>query len=63
MMYCRRCGAPYLVGKDLTWHENSVITQAKDPDHRMLFYQSENLEQLFQGVEEIVGVPIGDIVI
>lgn len=63
MRYCRRCGTPYLVGKELTWHENGVITQAKDPDHRMLFYESENLDHLFQGIEEIIGVPIGHIVI
>lgn len=52
-----------MVGSELTWHDNGVITQTRDPDHRMLFYESENLDQLFQGIEEIIGLPIGRIII
>ncbi|MDI6872858.1 hypothetical protein [Candidatus Solincola sp.] len=63
MRRCAGCGVPVLVGKELTWRENGVVIQTKDPDHRMLFYESENLDQLFQGIEEIIGVPIGHIVI
>ncbi len=63
MRRCARCGVPTLVGSELTWKDNGVIVQTKDPDHRMLFYESENLDHLFRGIEEIIGVPIGHIVI
>lgn len=63
MRRCASCGVPTLVGKELTWRDNGVIVQTKDPEHRMLFYESENLDQLFRGIEEIIGVPIGHIVI
>lgn len=63
MRRCAGCGVPVLVGKELNWRENGVIVQAKDPDHRMLFYESDNLDQLFRGIEEIIGLPIGHIVI
>jgi len=63
MKACRECGVPYAVGKGHVWGGNGVITQARDPDHRMVFYESDNLDSLFMGIEEIIGVPIEHIVI
>ncbi|RJP30373.1 MAG: hypothetical protein C4536_10075 [Actinobacteria bacterium] len=63
MKICRECGVPYAVSKELVWHENGVITQTRDPDHRMIFYESDNLDNLFMGIEEIIGVPIEHIII
>lgn len=63
MKLCRECGVPFAVSKELVWHKNGVITQARDPDHRMIFYESDNLDNLFLGIEEIIGVPIEHIVI
>jgi hypothetical protein len=63
MKVCRECGVPYAVSKEHVWSENGVITQAKDPDHRMVFYESDNLDSLFQGIEDIIGLPIEHIVI
>lgn len=63
MRLCKGCGVPLLVGKELIWHDNGVITQAKNPDHRLFFYQSENLDRLFRGIEEIIGLSIEHIVI
>lgn len=63
MKACRECGVPREVSKELVWHENGVISQTRDPDHRMIFYESENLDNLFLGIEEIIGVPIDHIVI
>ena len=60
---CNECGVPYAVSKDLVWHRNGVITQAKDPDHRMIFYESDNLDNLLLGIEEIIGVPIEHIAV
>ena len=63
MKVCRECGVPIAVSKEHVWNENGVITQAKDPDHRMVFYESDNLDTLFQGIEDIIGLPIEHIVI
>lgn len=63
MKVCEECGVPLAVSKDLIWHKNGVITQAKDPDHRMIFYESDNLDNLLFGIEEIIGAPIEHIAI
>ena len=60
---CGRCGVPKRVGKEQRWLDNGVIRHAKDPDIRMIFYESENLDNLFRGVGEIIGLPIEHIVI
>lgn len=63
MKLCGECGVPLLVGKGQVWHGNGTITEAKDPDHRMLLCESDNLEALFGGIEEIIGMPIDKMVI
>ena len=63
MKVCRECGVPFAVSKEHVWNENGVITQAKDPDHRMVFYESDNLDTLFRSIEDIIGLPIEHIVI
>jgi len=60
---CKSCGVPRSVSKEIVWHDNGVITQARDENHRMLFYESDNLDNLFRGVEELIGLPIEHIVI
>lgn len=63
MKICQECGVPYAVIKELVWHENGVLTQSRDPDHRMVFYESDDLDNLFLGIEDIIGVPVEHIVI
>ncbi len=60
---CGGCGIPRRVGKEQRWRDNGVIAHAKDPGIRMIFYESENLDNLFHGIEEIIGLPIEHIVI
>ncbi len=60
---CSGCGTPLPVGRGQTWRANGIITQAQDPDHRMIFYESENIDGIFRGIEGIIGVPIERIVI
>ncbi len=50
MRMCKQCGVPSLVGKGQTWHDNGVITETKDPEHRMFLCESDYLEDLFQGI-------------
>jgi len=60
---CRQCSVPLGVSKDLIWHENGVIAHAKNPDHRMVFYESDSLDEVFVGIEELIGIPIEHMVI
>lgn len=60
---CSVCGVPFSVSKEQTWQENGVIKQTKDFEHRMLFYECDNLDVLFGGIEEIIGVSIERIII
>ncbi len=60
---CKECGVPSLVSKGQTWHDNGVITEAKDAEHRMLLCESDNLEALFREIEKIIGLPIEKFII
>lgn len=60
---CGECGVPLAVSRGQVWHSNGVITQARDPDRRMIFHESDNIDDLFRIIEEIIGLPIEHIVI
>lgn len=60
---CRKCGVPLMVSGGHTWHDNGVITQTSDPDHRMILFESENIDGLFAGIEELLGLSVEKIVI
>jgi hypothetical protein len=59
---CTECGLPYNLGKAHNWQPNGAITEKKNPDHRMLFLESESFDPLFHKIGEMVGVPIEHIV-
>ncbi|MBN1289922.1 MAG: hypothetical protein JXA49_09835 [Actinobacteria bacterium] len=61
--YCEECGVPRLLYRELTWRTNGTIIETKDPEHRMLFSESENLDGLFDEIEKIIGIPIEKFVI
>jgi len=63
MRFCRKCGVPLVVGKGLVWRDNGTIVQRKDPSHRIIFFESENLEGLFEDIEKSIGSPIEHIII
>ena len=60
---CLECGAPKRITKEHTWLNNGLIVEAKNPDRRMLFFESENLVELFRNIEQIVGHDIERIII
>ena len=60
---CAECGVPVLVTEGHIWHDNGVITQTSDPDHRMVFAESETIDALFAGIEDIIGLSVEKIVI
>jgi hypothetical protein len=60
---CGRCGVPTLVGAELGWESNGVIISKTSPQNRWVFYESENIDPLFRGIEELIGAPIENIII
>ncbi len=62
MKFCGECGVPSPVSKDHTWGDNGVMVQSSS-GHRMLFFESDNLDALFANIEEILGLSIEKIII
>jgi hypothetical protein len=60
---CPECEVPLAVTSELKWLDNGDIVQARDQGHRMSLMESENLDPLFWGIEEIIGRSIEPIVI
>lgn len=60
---CRTCGVPLRVGKDHVWCPDGTVVQRRDPDHRMILFDSEGIDALFTNIEQLIGLPIEKIVI
>jgi hypothetical protein len=60
---CPHCGVPVFVGRELRWRENGVISLARAPRNRMVLFESTVIDNLFRGIEELIGVSIEHIVI
>ncbi|MDI6830307.1 MAG: hypothetical protein QME88_03125 [Actinomycetota bacterium] len=53
---CGKCGVPLGIARNLSWNDNGTITQSKDPLHRLVFFESENLDRLWSRLSDILGV-------
>lgn len=60
---CSECGVPSMVSSGLNWEGNGVISLANSPRNRMVFFESEAIDKIFKGIEELIGMPIEHIVI
>lgn len=60
---CPVCGVARRVNREHEWLDNGTIVQKKNPDHRMLFIETENLANTFNGVEDIIKMSIERIII
>ncbi len=60
---CEVCGVPTMVSSGLKWESNGVISLAASSRNRMVFFESETIDRLFGGIEELIGIPIEHIVI
>lgn len=60
---CGCCSVPLMVGRGQLWRSDGTIVESRDPDHRMLFCEADNLDALFGGIEEIIGMHIDRIVV
>ena len=60
---CGTCGIPAMIGRELRWEGNGVISLANSPRDRMAFFESTTIDNMFKGMEELVGEPIEPVVI
>ena len=63
MDVCENCGVPIAISKEFNWESNGMISLKSSPRNRVVFYESENIDLLFKGIEELIGLPIEHIVI
>lgn len=60
---CLECGVPRRITREHTWLDNGTIVETKNPDRRMLFFESENIVELFRNIERIIGLDLERIII
>ncbi len=60
---CTECGTPLFISSELKWGDNGVISLRRSPRNRMVLFESETIDNLFRGIEELIGVNIEHIVI
>lgn len=51
------------MGKEHRWEPNGVISLAASPHNRMVFFECEVIDEVFRGIERLLGMPIEHIVI
>ncbi len=59
---CGSCGVPRLISSVFTWENSGIISISYSPGARMVFYESGNIDNVFRGIEELIGIPIEHIV-
>jgi hypothetical protein len=59
---CKTCEVPLMISSMFDWGDSGVISISGSPKARMVFYESDNIDSVFGGIEELIGVPIKHIV-
>ena len=60
---CKVCGTPKRFAKEHEWLSDGSIVQRENPEHRMVFIETENISRTFSGVEDIIDMSIERIII
>lgn len=60
---CKVCGTPKRFTKDHVWLPNGTTVQRRNPSHRTVFIETDNIARTFSGVEDRIGMSIENIVI
>lgn len=60
---CKFCGVPLFISQALHWEDNGVISLPSAPGERMVFYYTETIDGLFQGIQELIRIPINNIIV
>jgi hypothetical protein len=61
--FCRECGVPLLVSREFNWESNGVISLTKSPHNRTVLFEPNIIDNLFKGIQELIGFNIEHIVI
>ena len=60
---CPECGIPRHVGNQIIWRDNGTMAQRRNPEHRSVLMESENIDGVFHELEQIIAHPIEHIII
>ncbi len=60
---CSTCGIPTMVSAEFSWDPSGAITLKRSSRTRMVLFESESIDRLFAGIEELIGYSISNIVI
>ncbi len=60
---CPECGASKRLVREHRWLSNGTIVQRKNPGHRMIFIECENINATYHNIEEIIGLSIEHLLI
>lgn len=55
---CEECRIPSYISSEHAWLDNGVIAAKRDAKQRLVFFECGNLDPLFAGISEIIGLPI-----
>lgn len=53
---CRECGIPLGISRTMRWNPDGTITQVSDPAHRMIFFESDNLDRMWHRLSRELAV-------
>lgn len=62
LQVCEECGVPSYITTEHTWLSDGSIIQARSPETRLAFIESENWDPIWMSISEMIGVPIEHIV-
>ena len=60
---CPECGVPLIVSNNLFWDTNGVIIVKASPRSRFVFFESDTIDCMLEGIEVLIGMPIEHIVL
>jgi hypothetical protein len=60
---CAECEVPLFISRELNWEGNGVISLRRSPRNRMVLIEANIIDNLFKGIEELIGMSIEHIVI
>lgn len=59
---CPECHTPRYITREHLWLDSGVIVQRSDTSHRLTLIDTSNLDPLYKGIGELIGIPIERIV-
>ena len=60
---CAECGVPRIIAKQHIWGDNGTITQADNPNYRLVYIEVGVLEKIFSHIQGLLGMNIDRMII